>query len=72
MRTATKVNAILLAGDRRASIQLHSDNKAFFELKGVPLFIHVARALMGAELVGDVVIVGPAERIRESLNTHGI
>ncbi|MDF7807304.1 NTP transferase domain-containing protein [Pontiellaceae bacterium B12219] len=72
MRTATKVNAILLAGDRRASIQLHSDNKAFFELRGVPLFIHVTRALMGAELVGDVVIVGPAERISAALKAHGI
>ncbi|MDF7800643.1 NTP transferase domain-containing protein [Pontiellaceae bacterium B1224] len=72
MRAATRVNAILLAGDRRASIQLHSDNKAFFELRGVPLFIHVTRALMKAELVGDVIIVGPAERIQAALTAQGI
>jgi GTP:adenosylcobinamide-phosphate guanylyltransferase len=72
MRTAAKVNAVLLAGDRRASIQLRSDNKAFLELKGEPLFIHVLKALLQAELVGDVVVVGPSERIREALGRSGI
>lgn len=72
MRTTSKVNAILLAGDRRASIQLHNDNKAFLELRGVPLFIHVVKALLEAELVGDVVVVGPSERISQALEKHGI
>ena len=72
MGTTQRMNAILLAGDRRASIALRSDNKAFLELKGVPLFIYVLRALLEAEHVGLVVVVGPAERIRSALAAHGI
>ncbi|VGO14147.1 hypothetical protein PDESU_02706 [Pontiella desulfatans] len=72
MRTARKVNAVLLAGDRRASIQLHHENKAFLELNGQPLLIHVLKALLGAELVGEVAVVGPANRIRGALEAVGI
>ena len=39
MTAGQRVSAILLAGDRRASVQVRDDNKAFLELKGVPLFI---------------------------------
>ncbi len=67
----SKVNAILLAGDRRASVKVRSDNKAFLELKGVPLFIHVLRALQRAERVGEIVVVGPAARIANALAAHG-
>ncbi|MDH3981402.1 MAG: nucleotidyltransferase family protein [Kiritimatiellaceae bacterium] len=70
MQTACKMNAVLLAGDRRASIQLHNDNKAFLELNGVPLFIHVARALRAATLVDKVIVVGPSDRIRDELKLH--
>lgn len=72
MQTTAKVNAVLLAGDRRASISLHNENKAFLELRGKELFIHVAEALLNAENVGNVVIVGPKERIVQSLEKHGI
>ena len=72
MRTATKVNAILLAGDRRASIQVGGDNKAFLELRGKPLFIHVLQSLLDAELVGNVVVVGPVDRMRAACDTHGL
>ncbi len=68
----TKMNAILLAGDRRASIQVRDDNKAFLELNGVPLFIRVLRALQQARRVGSVVVVGPEERVSAALEDHGI
>ncbi len=72
METITKMNAILLAGDRRASIQVRDENKAFLELKGVPLFIHVLRALQNARQIGQVVVVGPADRISSVLEDHGV
>lgn len=72
MLYAEKTNAVLLAGDRRASKALHNENKAFLELNGEPLFIHVTKALLASEGVGEVVIVGPAERVREALEKHGI
>lgn len=70
MKTTSKVNAILLAGDRRASIKVRDENKAFLELRGVPLFIHVLRALRQSAHVGLVAIVGPAERLTAALATH--
>ena len=71
MKTTARINAVILAGDRRASIQIRDDNKAFLELRGRPLFIHVVDALQQAELVGDIVVVGPAERLRTALEMHG-
>ncbi len=72
MKTTAKVNAVLLAGDRRASIQVRSDNKAFLMLKEKPLFLHVLQGLLEADLVGDVVIVGPRDRLQEALSRHGV
>ena len=72
MGTSTTMNAVLLAGDRRASIQVRNENKAFLELNGVPLFIHVLRALQEAERIGSVVVVGPADQVAASLKTHAI
>lgn len=72
MQATPQVNAILLAGDRRASVQVHSDNKAFLELRGIPLFVHVLRALLGAHYVGKVIVVGPQERIIPLLKMHGV
>lgn len=67
-----KVNAVLLAGDRRASVQVRDENKAFLELNGVPLFVHVLRALQQATQVDSIVVVGPEERISAALAIHGI
>ena len=72
MKGTPKISAVLLAGDRRASIQLHNENKAFLELKGAPLFIHVLRALLAAERVDKVVIVGPSERVQAELEKHEV
>ena len=70
MGTRSKMNAILLAGDRRASIQLREDNKAFLELKNVPLFIYVLRALKQAEYIQDVVVVGPSKRLLAAVQKY--
>ncbi len=72
MKTSSKVNAIILAGDRRASIKVRNENKAFLELKGKPLFIHVIGALQEADLVGGIVVVGPGERLSAELEQRGI
>lgn len=72
MQIAQKVNAVLLAGDRLGSIELRNDNKAFLELQGIPLFIHVLRALLAAERVETVSVVGPADRIQRALDKYCI
>jgi GTP:adenosylcobinamide-phosphate guanylyltransferase len=70
MVTTSKVNAVLLAGDRRASIPLRDQNKAFLKLKGVPLFIHVVRALVQAEYVDRIIVVGPSGPLEEAVKKH--
>lgn len=70
MNRPGKVNAILLAGDRSASIQVCHDNKAFLPLKGTPLLIHILRALKQSKTVQDIVIIGPAERLSEAIAAH--
>jgi GTP:adenosylcobinamide-phosphate guanylyltransferase len=72
MKTTQRVKAILLAGDRRASIQVRNDNKAFLELNGRPLFIHVLQALLNSDLVEKVIIVGPSDRLLAALQGHGL
>jgi len=67
MKTSSKVNALILAGDRQASIQVKNDNKAFLLLRGKPLFMHVLAALQEAELVGDIVVIGPKDRLLRAL-----
>lgn len=70
MAERLQVNAVLLAGDRRASVKVRGDNKAFLLLRGEPLLIHVLRALKQARRVNDIVVVGPADRISATLHAH--
>lgn len=70
MKTSSKLNAVVLAGDRRASIQVKEENKAFLPLRGKPLFMHVLSALQEAGLVGDIVVIGPKERLLRALEGY--
>lgn len=63
-----RLNAVLLAGDRRASVKVRNENKAFLELRGMPLFVHVLHALLKARHVGEITIVGPVSRVQAALD----
>lgn len=65
-----KVNAVLLAGDRQASVQVKDDNKAFLHLKGEPLLIHILRALQQSRFVQNIIVIGPADRLSQTLQDH--
>ena len=67
MKTTSKVNAVILAGDRRASIEVCGESKAFVMLRGRPLIAHVLEALKDAELIDQIVVVGPKERLEDAL-----
>jgi GTP:adenosylcobinamide-phosphate guanylyltransferase len=70
MEDLKKVNAILLAGDRRASIQVREDNKAFLTLNDTPLLIHILHALKQSRFIHHISIVGPSERISDLLDSY--
>lgn len=65
-----QVHAVILAGDKRASIKVKGDNKAFLLLKEKPLFLHVANALQQADRVAEVYVVGPKERLQSTLDQY--
>jgi GTP:adenosylcobinamide-phosphate guanylyltransferase len=65
-----KTNAIVLAGDRQASIQVKEDNKAFLLLRDEPLLIHILRALKQSRFVQDITVAGPAERLRQTIEQY--
>ena len=49
---------------------IREDNKAFLLMNGTPLIVHVLRALETSEHVGRAIIVGPAERLRQTLDRY--
>ncbi len=63
-------DAVLLIGDRGASRTVCGENKSFLHINGLPLFIHVLRALEQSELVRRICLVGPSARIERALREH--
>lgn len=62
-----KVDAIVLAGDKRASKPIKNQNKAFLSLHGRPLVMHVVGALLRARGIRRVILVGPARRLSDAV-----
>jgi len=61
------MNAIILAGDRKAALPLRGTNKAFLLLEGWPLLIHVLTALNQSPSIETVYIIGPRKAIMEAV-----
>ncbi len=61
------MNAIMLAGDRKAALPFCGINKAFLLLEGWPLFIHVLTALNQSPSIETIYIVGPRKAIMEAV-----
>lgn len=67
-----KTNAVILAGDRKASKLVDNQNKAFLKIHGIPCIVYVVRAFLGSEYAGNIVVVGPASRLKDTLSEYGI
>jgi GTP:adenosylcobinamide-phosphate guanylyltransferase len=65
---AEPIDAIVLAGTHTNPRRLIGGrNKAFLELAGRPLVRHVVDALLEAETIADIFVVGPAEKLGTAL-----
>jgi len=64
-------DAIVMAGDRGAYKPVYGENKAFLEIGGIPVILHVLSALQKSRRVSRVFIVGPGDRISRALELHG-
>lgn len=70
MNEKSRFDVVVLAGDRKASIAIEHENKTFLTLHQWPLLIHILRALQGAKHTGEIIVIGPAARLKESLQSH--
>ncbi len=62
--------AVMLAGDKKAAKRIKNQNKAFLMFRNEPLFIPVVRSLLETREITRIVIVGPVERLKQSLDTY--
>src|SRR5262245_49270881 len=63
--------AILVAGDRGASRPVRGTSKAFVELAGRPMVVHVLEALLHTDEVSEVYLVGDPARLSRAITEHG-
>jgi GTP:adenosylcobinamide-phosphate guanylyltransferase len=63
---------VLLAGDRRSSRTVDGISKAFLEVGGKAMVVHVLEALLQSPGVGDIFVVGDARRLQDCLRRSGV
>ena len=68
---AMGIQAILVAGDRGASRAVRGTSKAFVEVAGRPMVVHVLEALLHTPEVSEVYLVGNASRLQAAVAEHG-
>jgi len=67
-----RIQAVLLAGDRGASRAVQGHSKAFVDLWGRPMVVHVLEALLHTPEVSEVFVVGDSVRFTRLIHTYGI
>ncbi len=65
------VQAVLLAGDRGHSRSIGGRSKAFVEIAGKPMVVHVLESLLHTPEVSEVYVVGDAIRLEKVLAEQG-
>ncbi|MCD6569417.1 MAG: nucleotidyltransferase family protein [Deltaproteobacteria bacterium] len=54
-----KVDAVIAAGDGRASKKVFKKNKALLDIGGKPIIRHIVEVLLSCKEIGKIVVVGP-------------
>lgn len=66
-----RVQAILVAGDRGASRAIRGLSKAFVEIAGKPMVVHVLESLLHTPQVSEVYLVGNPLRLERVISEYG-
>jgi len=66
-----QIQAILVAGDRGASRAVRGRSKAFVELAGKPMVVHVLESLLHTPEVSEIYVVGNAPRLERAIAEYG-
>lgn len=72
MDQAGRVQAVLLAGDRRGSRAVRGSSKAYVDVAGRPMVVHVLESLLHARLVSEVYAVGDPVQLEKVIADHGL
>jgi GTP:adenosylcobinamide-phosphate guanylyltransferase len=65
------IQAILVAGDRGASRAIRGRSKAFVEVAGKPMFVHVLESLLHTPEVSEIYVVGNPLRLEREIAEYG-
>jgi GTP:adenosylcobinamide-phosphate guanylyltransferase len=71
MESAIRIQVVLVAGDRRAARAVRGSSKAFVEIAGKPMVVHVLEALLHTPEVSEIFLVGDAPRLQRIAREHG-
>jgi GTP:adenosylcobinamide-phosphate guanylyltransferase len=71
MESAQRIQAVLVAGDRRAARAVRGASKAFVEIAGRPMVVHVLEALLHTPEVSEIWVVGDAPRLQRAALDFG-
>ena len=66
-----RIQAVLVAGDRRAAKAVRGRSKAFVEIAGKPMIAHVLEALLHTPEVSEVFVVGDPMRLEKAVTEYG-
>jgi len=66
-----RVQAILVAGDRGASRAIRSRSKAFVEVAGKPMVVHVLESLLHTPEISEIFVVGNPARLERVIADYG-
>ena len=66
-----EIQAVLVAGDGGASRSINGESKAFLQIAGRPMVVHVLEALLLTPQVSEVFVVGDSIRLEEALTEAG-
>ncbi len=72
MRHPKKYDAILVAGEGKASYRVYGQHKAYLKIEGKCIFQYVLEALQQVESVRDIYMVGQEDRLCEALEAGGV
>jgi GTP:adenosylcobinamide-phosphate guanylyltransferase len=66
-----RVQAILVAGDRGASRAVRGRSKAFVELAGKPMVVHVLESLLHTPEISEIYLVGNPAKLERAIADYG-
>ena len=66
------IDAVVVAGDGRASRKVFKKNKALLDIGGKPMIRHIVDTLKACKLIDNIVVVGPKEKFEEVIGETGV